>query len=125
MWRKLKHLSLFLIGWICVLLGILGVLLPVMPGTVFFILAALCFAESSPRFHHMLMQNPWIGPALQNWEQHHAIQPTLKRTILLIIILAMLISFTALWGKIQLQLLSVAIYLLLLWLVSRIKVIPS
>jgi len=54
-------------GFLMVAMGIIGSLLPVLPGSVFFVLGALCFAKSSEKFYKMLIHNKWIGPHLQNY----------------------------------------------------------
>jgi uncharacterized membrane protein YbaN (DUF454 family) len=56
---------LIVCGTICVGLGIVGIFLPLMPTTVFLLLAAACYARSSERFHRRLVEHPWLGVYLQ------------------------------------------------------------
>lgn len=60
-------------GFICVALGIAGLVLPVLPTTPFMLLAAACFARSSPRFHRWLLHHKTFGPIVSEWEAHRAI----------------------------------------------------
>lgn len=55
------------VGWIAVGLGGLGVLVPGLPTTVFFVLAAACFARSSPRFEGWVLSLPTIGPLVRDY----------------------------------------------------------
>ncbi|MBF0267815.1 MAG: YbaN family protein [Alphaproteobacteria bacterium] len=66
--------ALFLaLGFVCVALGLLGAVLPVLPTTPFMILALWCFARSSQRFHRWLLNHKMFGPSLQKWERHRVI----------------------------------------------------
>ena len=118
---KLKHILLISLGWGFVLLGAIGAVLPLLPTTPFLILALACFAESSPRFHRMLLNHKWFGPPLAQWEKTHTIRRSVKKKVYLLIILTFGLSICVLWGRTGLQLMLVGICLLLLWFISRLK----
>lgn len=60
-------------GWLFVGLGVVGALLPLMPTTIFIILAAGCFARSSPRLEAWLLDHRHFGPGLRAWRAEGAI----------------------------------------------------
>lgn len=61
-------LGLFFCG-----IGILGAILPLLPSTCFFIIAAYYFGMSSARLEKALLQHPRIGPVILSWRQYKAI----------------------------------------------------
>ncbi len=73
-----KHAYL-LLGWTNVGLGIIGAILPVMPTTVFLLIAAWAFSKSSPRWHRWLREHPRFGHLICCWEEHHAMPARAKR----------------------------------------------
>jgi uncharacterized membrane protein YbaN (DUF454 family) len=70
--------ALLAAGWLCVALGVIGIILPLMPGTVFLILAAACFTRASPRFERWLLNHPQLGPPVAAWRQHRSVSPRAK-----------------------------------------------
>ncbi|MDF7777307.1 YbaN family protein [Sphingomonas sp. AOB5] len=60
-------------GFVSLGLAVIGAMLPVMPTTVFVILAAYCFARSSPRLEQKLLDHPTFGPHIVRWRTSGAI----------------------------------------------------
>lgn len=65
-------------GLVLVALGIIGAFLPLMPTTIFLILAAWCFARSSPRLEGWLLNHKQFGPTLRAWRESGAISRRAK-----------------------------------------------
>lgn len=65
-------------GLLLAALGFVGALVPLMPTTIFLILAAGCFARSSPRLEAWLLEHPRYGPGLRAWRAEGAIGPRAK-----------------------------------------------
>ena len=55
------RITLIIIGTISTGIGIVGIFLPILPTTPFFLLAAACYLRSSKRFHHWLLNNRFFG----------------------------------------------------------------
>ena len=64
--------------WIFTAIGVIGLILPLVPGTVFLILAAWCFAQSSPRFEAWLLGHPRLGPQVLRWRETRSIARRVK-----------------------------------------------
>lgn len=67
------------LGLICVGLGMLGVVLPLLPTVPFMLLAAFFFARSSESLHNWLLSHRQFGPAIVDWHERGAINPRVKR----------------------------------------------
>jgi uncharacterized membrane protein YbaN (DUF454 family) len=82
----------FISGWICVALGAVGILLPLLPTVPFLLLAALCFAKSSDTAHLWLINHRTFGPPIFDWQQSGAIRRPAKILATLSILAAFIIS---------------------------------
>lgn len=71
--RRWRRSLLLAAGFFFTTLGAIGIALPVLPGTVFLILAAWCFSQSSPRFEMWLLDHPRLGPHVRRWRDTGAI----------------------------------------------------
>ncbi len=117
--------ALFIAGTICVGLGILGIFLPVLPTTPFLLLAAACYARSSERFYHKLLNHRWLGSSLRPYRDGRGVP--LKAKILSISFIWLTIGFSVFFiihplaVKITLILiaLGVTVYLLSLPTIKR------
>ena len=66
------------LGTLFVAIGALGVVLPLLPHTIFFLLAAACYARGSERAHTWLMTNRFFGRYLRNYSEHRGATPGTK-----------------------------------------------
>ncbi len=72
--------GLLAFGWLNIGLGVLGMVLPVMPTTVFLLIALWAFSKSSLRFHRWLFDHPTLGRAIREWHVHGIIPVHAKVT---------------------------------------------
>lgn len=79
------RILLFITGWLATGLGALGVMLPLLPATPFLLLAAACFARSSPRTREWLLRTRWLGPVLDDYLQHRVVSVPAKLSALLLL----------------------------------------
>jgi uncharacterized membrane protein YbaN (DUF454 family) len=74
-------------------LGIAGIILPMMPGLVFFILASYCFAKGSPKLLRKLLSHPHIGPQIMDWKRGKGMR--MRTKLLAIALVTLSLSFSA------------------------------
>ena len=113
----MQRIILLIIGWLAIVLGALGVVLPLLPSTPVILLAAWCFARSSPRFHHWLLYRSWFGKYLRHWQQHRALPPGIKGRAMLLTVATFALSLWLVklfWLRVML-LCMLAALLLFMW----------
>lgn len=101
--KKLVRIVLLLAGTLCMALGILGIILPLVPTTPFLLLAAYCYARSSERFYQWLLSNRFFGAYIRNYREGRGMP--LREKILTLAVLwvtigiAVLFAVPVWWGK--------------------------
>ncbi|ADV06480.1 YbaN family protein [Staphylococcus pseudintermedius] len=80
------------IGGIFTLLGFAGAVLPLLPTTPFLLVAVLCFAKSSDRFHDWLIQTKVYQAYVEDFRKHRGY--TMKKKIQLLISLYIVVGFS-------------------------------
>lgn len=109
----LKRIGLIVSGWMCVLLAILGIFLPLLPTTPFLLLAAFCFSRSSKRFHDWLINHPWFGDYIRNFQEGRGM--TLNSKIWSVALIWLSIGSTviffvpSIWGKVVLLIIAACV----------------
>ena len=69
----------FTVGILALVLGAVGIFLPLLPTVPFLLLSAFGFARSSERLHGWLLGHPTFGPPISDWRERGAIGPRAKR----------------------------------------------
>lgn len=100
---KYKKILLIIAGYFFVIMGIIGIFLPVMPTTIFFILAAASFLRSSRKNYDRLMNNKIIGRYLQNYIEQRGMSVKSKvfsiSLLWLTLLLSIFVFIDILWVK--------------------------
>ena len=117
--QKIIKYLLFVTACFATLLGLLGVILPLLPATPFFILALFGFSKSSPKFQIWLLSLPGIGNDLRHWQTHKSINKQRKPVIYLSILISFLISILLI-EKMALQLMLIGIMVILLFCMKKL-----
>ena len=90
--RAFVRRAWMVVGLLLVGLGGLGVFVPGLPTTVFFIGAAACFARSSPRLERWVLNLPRIGPLVRDYRDGLGMPRKAKITAVLAIVVAVSLS---------------------------------
>ena len=109
-------------GWLSVTLGVIGIVVPLLPTTPFILLAAACFAKSSPRFHQWLLGHKFFGPIINSFKHGQGIPRHIK--IRVIILMWITLSFSMLmiknvWVSIVLITMGIGLTTYLWWFQSQ------
>ncbi|WP_435276595.1 YbaN family protein [Psychrobium sp. nBUS_13] len=109
----IKRVLLIIAGWIAVVLAVIGIVLPLLPTTPFLLLAAFCFSKSSNRFHDWLLNHPWFGDYIQNFQSGRGITMKAKISTVFLIWLsigASVIFFVPIvWVKVLLLIIAIGV----------------
>lgn len=90
-----KRILFIVAGTICLGLGTLGIILPLLPTTPFLLLTAACYMRGSDRMYQWLLNNKWFGTYIRNYREGKGIP--LRGKISALVLLWTTISFTAIF----------------------------
>jgi uncharacterized membrane protein YbaN (DUF454 family) len=113
MTARLMKVLLVVAGTLCVGLGVLGIFLPLLPTTVFLLMAAACYARSSDRFYQRLIHSRWLGGYIRNHREGRGMSRRQKAATLALLWVGigatMFWSVSALWLRALLLLIAVGV----------------
>jgi uncharacterized membrane protein YbaN (DUF454 family) len=99
---------LYLIAGVsCVLLGLIGVVLPLLPTTPFLLVAAFCFSRSSERLHQYLLNNRLFGQIIKDWESDGVIP--LKAKVLATSMMLLMVSYPLIFKSFHMGLKAIVV----------------
>jgi len=75
---KVKRSLYIFIGTLFLVIGFIGVVIPVLPTTPFLLLAAACYVRGSERIHHWMINNRIFGEFIKNYMEGKGIKPRQK-----------------------------------------------
>jgi len=67
-------------GFILVVIGVIGIFLPLLPTTIFLILASICFLKSSPKASEWLRNHKILGGYIDNYQNNTGLTRNAKIT---------------------------------------------
>ena len=60
-------------GIASLILGAIGVVLPLLPTVPFVLFAAFCFSRGSARLERWLLHHPRLGPPIRDWRENRSV----------------------------------------------------
>ncbi len=72
------NIFLLSMGHLSTLIGIIGIILPLLPATPFFLLATYFYSKSSPKFYNFITTHEIAGPMIKNWQEKKIIPIKIK-----------------------------------------------
>lgn len=108
-----------ILGLIALVLGGVGVFLPLLPTVPFLLLAAIFFSKSSENLHNWLISHSLFGPPIEDWQRSGSISRRAKFLATVSIAAAYGLSFGLGFGATVLIIQAVALGLVLLFIWTR------
>jgi len=74
----IKSKILIFFGSFFLIIGIIGIFIPILPTTPFLLLSAACYARGSEKFYNWLINNKWLGEYIKNYQKGRGIPLNIK-----------------------------------------------
>ena len=90
--RKVTRALWLVVGLVCMVLGVIGMVLPILPTTPFLLAAAGCFCKSSTKMYNWLLNNKWFGSYIRNYREGRGLPLKTKITALTFLWITIVVS---------------------------------
>ena len=110
----MKRVFFIIIGTLFLIIGIIGIIIPVLPTTPFLLLAAACYFRGSERLHRWLIHNKVVGEFIRNYLEGRGIKKRQK-----------IITIAFLWFMIMLSLFYIMENLVIRGLLIFVAIVVS
>lgn len=87
-WRAV----LLIVGTASLILGVIGIVLPILPTTPFLLVTAACYARASTRLYQWLIGQRSLGPIITEWRRSRSLPPGVKTRALLVVAITFTLS---------------------------------
>ena len=125
--KKGKHrvvrALLLILGTVSLVLGSVGIVLPILPTTPFLLLAAACYLRSSDRMHKWLLSNRWFGEYIRNYQEGRGIP--MKTKIVAVTVLWATILYSTFFALDEILIAQVALLLIALGVSVHLIRLPT
>jgi len=122
---KTARMFYLALGFLLVGIGVLGIFVPLLPTTIFLILASVCFMKSSPKAYEWLKNNKYLGSYVQNYKDKSGLSLTTKISNIIILWISIGLSafyFTEeLYVRIILGAIAVGVTIHLIMIKTKVK----
>ena len=95
----MKKIILIALGSVCLALGTVGVVLPILPTVPFYMAAAFCYAKSSQRLHSWFVNTALYKKHLRSFAEHRGMLLKTKVSVITSVMLLMGFGFFMMWKK--------------------------
>lgn len=117
--NRFVRFVIFSTGLISLVVGTIGIFVPLLPTTPFVLLSAWCFLKSSNRAHRWIFAQPLLGKSLQQWEENKAISKKSKTVALTTIAISLGVIWMRTTGLEVKLILSVVLLLVSIFILTR------
>jgi len=105
----MKKIIFISLGFLFVAVGVLGIFLPILPTTIFLIIASYFFMKSSPDMNNKLMNNKFLGKYIRNYKEKKGMPLKSKISSIFLLWTSILASSYFFTENIYIRLLLIAI----------------